>query len=139
MLQLVMLTWLVKVEKPVTMTEAKNDLSKHTKLVKPNNAEKNATASHVPRTEAYEAGKNKAKTDKNAIAGACPNWRSISGEAKLKVIMKNSSTSAVPRAEAYQAGKTGYEDKDISASTVPREQAYQAGKNKAETERIPRH
>lgn len=117
---------------------SKNDLSKEAYQAgkAKANAEKNATASHVPRTEAYEAGKNKAKTDKNAIAGAVPTGEAYQAGKDKGYNEKDSSTSAVPRAEAYQAGKTqGYEDKDISASTVPREQAYQAGKNKAETER----
>ena len=45
---------------------SKNDLSKEAYQAgkAKANAEKNATASHVPRTEAYEAGKDKAKTDK---------------------------------------------------------------------------
>ena len=117
---------------------SKNDLSKEAYQAgkAKANAEKNATASHVPRTEAYEAGKDKAKTDKNAIAGAVPTGEAYQAGKAKGYNEKDSSTSAVPRAEAYQAGKTqGYEDKDISASTVPREQAYQAGKNKAETER----
>lgn len=117
---------------------SKNDLSKEAYQAgkAKANAEKNATASHVPRTEAYEAGKDKAKTDKNAIAGAVPTGEAYQAGKAKGYNEKDSSSSAVPRAEAYQAGKTqGYEDKDISASTVPREQAYQAGKNKAETER----
>ncbi|KHC48248.1 hypothetical protein W5O_01098 [Candida albicans Ca6] len=117
---------------------SKNDLSKEAYQAgkAKANAEKNATASHVPRTEAYEAGKDKAKTDKNAIAGAVLTGEAYQAGKAKGYNEKDSSTSAVPRAEAYQAGKTqGYEDKDISASTVPREQAYQAGKNKAETER----
>ena len=117
---------------------SKNDLSKEAYQAgkAKANAEKNATASHVPRTEAYEAGKDKAKTDKNAIAGAVPTGEAYQAGKAKGYNEKDSSSSAVPRAEAYQAGKTqGYEDKDISVSTVPREQAYQAGKNKAETER----
>ena len=117
---------------------SKNDLSKEAYQAgkAKANAEKNATASHVPRTEAYEAGKDKAKTDKNDIAGAVPTGEAYQAGKDKGYNEKDSSTSAVPRAEVYQAGKTqGYEDKDISASTVPREQAYQAGKNKAETER----
>ena len=90
MLQLVMLTWLVKVEKPVTMTEAKMIYQKkHTKLVKPKLTPKRMLQQVMflePRLT--KLVRIKAETDKNAIAGA------------------------VPTGEAYQAGKAkGYNEK----------------------------